>query len=275
MTKEEQGFLATWFEDYIDQFRDQDGVLHSIQELKRCHSLQVARNASFIAAVLKLPEAEQRLAEGAGLVHDLGRFSQFAQQSSFQDYDSMDHGAEGRRVLETQDQPLLQDPGDWEKLLYVVEFHNKNSLDIPRGFSHERDCLLRLIRDADKLDIMEIVLCGIASDGFCNLPSMLPRICLCRDISPEVLKEAQNLKSVSSKNLSTLADFLVMIATWFYDLNYLPTLELAFQRNILYRIQKELPDTKAVRSLFVDITNTIFKTGEITQKTIYKLYNSI
>jgi len=273
MTKEERDFLEIWFEDYIGQFRDQDGALHPMLELKRCHSIRVAENARFIAAALNLPKAGQCLAESAGLVHDVGRFTQFTRHGSFRDADSVDHGIEGRRVLETQDLPLLCDPGDRERLLCTVEYHNRNRWDIPSDFSFELDRLLRLIRDADKLDIMEIVLHKTASDGFQDLPMMLPHISLGRELSPEVLKEAQNTQSVSSNKLSTLADFLVMIATWFYDLNYAPTLQLAFQRDILSRLQQELPRTESVSKIFAVISDAVKKGGQ--RKVGYEIYNSI
>jgi hypothetical protein len=258
MTREEQVFLEIWFENYIDGFRNQDGVLHPMLELKRCHSLRVAENVKFITGALKLPE-EECLAEGTGLVHDIGRFTQFARFGSFCDADTVNHGAEGRIVLETHGISLQHDCQDWEQLLFAVEYHNRNLTDIPCDFNSKQDFLLRLIRDADKLDIMEFVLSAVVSDGFRDLPLMLPNISLCRKPSPEVLEEAQNTQSVSSCNLSTLADLLIMIATWFYDLNYEPTLHLILQRDILSRIQKELPETKAVSDIFGNITDRLLK----------------
>jgi hypothetical protein len=264
MTKEEQDSLKTWFEHYTNQFRDQDGVLHPLLELKRCHSLRVAGNARFIAAALSFPESEQRLAEGVGLVHDAGRFTQFAQYGSFRDSDTVDHGAEGRRVLEAQDLPFIPEPGDRERLFCVVEYHNRKRADIPRGLSPGQDRLLRLIRDADKLDIMELVLQAVASDGFLDLPGMLPHIRLCRELSPGVLTEAAMTRSVSNGILSTLSDFLVMMATWCYDMNYQPTRCLAVQRDILPRIRRELPDTIAIRELFAGIEEAMLETAKIT-----------
>lgn len=262
MTKQEQSPLRRWFEGYIDQFRDRHGVLHPLLELKRIHSLRVAENGRFIAAALGFPEAEQSFAEDCGLVHDVGRFPQFCRFGSFRDADTVDHGAEGRRVLEAQDMHFLTDPGDRERLLCVVQYHNRKGTDIPFGLSPGQDRLLRLTRDADKLDIMELVLNAVASDGFKGLPDMLPHIRLSRELSPFVLKEAAKTKSVSSGSLSTLGDFLVMLVTWFYDLNYPPTLQLAVQRNILARIQRELPDVKEVRGLFFDIEKALLKTGK-------------
>ncbi len=266
MTKKEQYSLRKWFEGYVDQFRNRDGFLHPLLELKRLHSWRVAENGRFVAIALGLPEAEQTLAEGCGLVHDVGRFSQFARYGSFRDADTVDHGAEGRRVLEAQDLHFLPGPGDREGLLCVTEYHNLKRADIALALSAGQDRLLRLIRDADKLDIMELVLREIASDGFQGLPDMLPHIRLCRELSPFVLQEAARTKSVSSGNLSTLGDFLVMLATWFYDLNYPPALQLAIRRDTLDRIRRELPDTKAVRELFSDIEKALPDMGQAVEK---------
>ena len=100
--REGQDPLWTWFERYIDRFRDREGVLHPMLELKRCHSLRVAENAGVIAAALSLPESEQLLAEGVGLVHDVGRFTRFAQYGSFRDADTVDHGAASGRGLRSR-----------------------------------------------------------------------------------------------------------------------------------------------------------------------------
>ena len=264
MTKEEQDSLQTWFEHYTNQFRDQDGVLHPLLELKRCHSLRVAGNARFIADALKFPESERHLAETAGLVHDAGRFTQFVRYGSFRDSDTVDHGVEGRRVLEAQGLSFQPDPEDQELLFCVVEYHNRKRTDIPRELSPEQNRFLSLIRDADKLDIMELVLRAVVIDGFQDLREMLPHIRLCRELSPRVLAEAAKTKSVSNGNLSTLADFLVMMAIWCYDINYLPTRRLTVQRDILPRIRRELPDTKAVRELFAGIAEAMLKTAKIT-----------
>lgn len=255
MTEKEQKFLRMWFQDYVDRFCDSQGVLHPMLELKRSHSLRVARNAKLIAVGLDLPEAERRIAEGTGLVHDVGRFTQFAQYGSYRDADTIDHGSEGYRVLKTQKPPLLEDFTHWESLLCAVLYHNKKRTDIPHNITCEQEHLLRLIRDADKLDIIEIVLSSVASDGFCDLPAMLPNISLSRELSPAVLKEIENTRSVSSDNLSTLADFLIMIATWFYDLNFVPTWQMAMKRNVLSRIQKQLPETRVVSGIFADIVD--------------------
>jgi len=253
MTEKERDFLEIWFRDYVDRFRDSQGLLHPMLELKRSHSLRVAKNAKLIAVDLRLSEAEQRNAEVAGLIHDVGRFEQFERYLSFRDADTTDHGFEGYRILKAQEPPLVEDFTLWELLLCAVLHHNKRRIDLPSDISRGQEQLLWLVRDADKLDIMEIVLNSVASDGFRDFAVMLPNIRLTHDLSPEVLEEVQNTRSVSSDNLSTMADFLVMTASWFYDLNYIPTWRMAMDRDVLLRIRRLLPETRAVDKMFADI----------------------
>ena len=253
MTLEERKSLAAWFEEYIDRFRDRKGNLHPMLMLKREHSLRVAANARLISDALGASEAEQHLAEGAGLVHDVGRFPQFETYGSFRDADTVNHGAEGRKVLEAQDLSCIPDSEDRKRLLCAVEFHNRNRDDIPEGLSGGQSRLLDLVRDADKLDIMELVLQSVAADGFRELPDMLPHIRLGGEVNPDILDEALTTRSVSIGKLASVADFLVMIATWFYDLNYQPTRKIAHQRNIFSRLKRQLPRTEDIETLFSGI----------------------
>jgi hypothetical protein len=250
--------MASWFKGYVDAFRD-GAKLSSPLELKRLHSLRVAENAALIAAGFGLAQEEIELARAAGLLHDAGRFSQFARYESFRDADTIDHGLEGRRVLE--EAAPFADADERERLLCAVQYHNRKTEDIPPGLPASQSSLLRLVRDADKLDIMEIVLDSVEADGFKDLPVMVPNIRLSRELTPGVLDKALIGESPSSEKLSTLADFLVMLASWFFDLNYMPSRRLAAQRGILPRIRGKLPDTAGIREFFRGIKETMRVSG--------------
>ncbi|MBN1769710.1 MAG: HD domain-containing protein [Deltaproteobacteria bacterium] len=245
--------LQTWFESFVGRYRGSDGALCAPLELKYRHSLRVAANARTIAANLGLSPAQVRLAEGCGLLHDVGRFPQFAAHGSFRDADTVDHGVEGRRVLETEGVQRLVSPADWDAVAAAVEYHNRRTAELPEGLAPEPGLMLRVVRDADKLDVLELVLQSVARDGFRELPEMLPHIRLERTVSPEVLAEAAAARSVSLGNVSTLADFLVLLATWFHDLHHAPSRCLAFERELPGRLRRELPDTPEVRALFAGI----------------------
>ena len=190
MTKQNHGFLKIWFDRYVDGFRDQDGVLTAALELKHQHSRRVAKNSRLIAEGLNLTPAEILLAEGCGLVHDIGRFPQYVLYGSFHDANTVDHGASGRQTLEKEGLPLLIDADDWKRMACAVEYHNRKTADIPKDIPEDTRRFLKLIRDADKLDIIDLVMQSVARDGFSELPGMLPHIRLERELTPLVMEEA-------------------------------------------------------------------------------------
>lgn len=244
---------AAWFERYVNRYRNKEGFLPFALDLKFGHSLRVAENARLIAEGLGLDPDDIQLAYLCSLVHDIGRFIQHERYGSFRDADTLDHGLAGRQVLEEENLASYFSPENWMRIICAVEYHNRKTDAIPAGLSAKTRELLNIIRDADKLDILDLVLQSVARDGFRNLPDMLPHIRLSRELTPAVLEEFQKNKTISSGSLATLADFLAMLATWFYDLNYAPSRRLAASRRIIERMEKELPDAENIRGLLDDI----------------------
>ena len=253
MTKNIRLFLIDWFGQYVNCYRDAEGILPAALELKYRHSLRVAENARLIARGIGLVSPEINLAEGCGLLHDIGRFAQYKCYGSFSDAVTVDHGRAGRQTLEDEGLPGMIGAADWISMACAVEYHNRKTAEIPVDHPDDAERLLRLIRDADKLDIMDLVLESVARDGFRDLPDMLPHIHVSRELTSAVIEEVNKTKTVATGSLSTVADFLVMLASWFYDLNYPPARSLAVSRKIIERLELELPDTRAVRELLNDI----------------------
>lgn len=242
-----------WFERYTAQYRDAEGLLTPALELKYRHSRRVAENARLIALGLKLDESEIQLAEICGLVHDIGRFPQYSRFGSFRDADTLDHGLAGRMTLEAEGVPSLMNEDEWERVSCAVEYHNRKTDDLPADLPEKARRLLNIIRDADKLDIMDLVLQSVARDGFRDLPGMLPHIRTDRELTPSVVEEFQKHRSISTSHLGTVADFLLMLAFWFYDFNFFSSRQIAVSRDLIGRLQKELPDTPFILELFAGI----------------------
>jgi len=253
MTENSRLFLIDWFEQYVNRYRDAEGVLPTALELKYRHSRRVAENARLIARGLGLEKAGVFLTEGCGLLHDIGRFNQYKRYGSFSDAITVDHGRTGRQTLEDEGLSGMIYAGDWTRMAFAVEYHNRKAADIPADIPADAERLLKLIRDADKLDIMDLVLESVTRDGFRDLPDMLPHIRVSRELTSAVMDEVMKTKTVSTGRLTTVGDFLVMLASWFYDLNYAPAKRLAVSRNIIGRLERELPDTGTVRELLNDI----------------------
>ncbi len=256
--------LAGWFTDYVNRYRAADGALPAPLELKYAHSRRVAQNAGLIARGLKHVETEVLLAEICGLLHDIGRFPQYRRYGSFHDANTIDHGLAGRMALEAEGAPALLDENVWNRVSCAVEYHNRKTEHLPKTLPADSRRLLNVVRDADKLDIMDLALQSVACDGFRALPAMLPHIRLSRELTASVVEEILQKKTVSVGNIGTVADFLAMLASWFYDFNFSASRKIAVSRNLIARLQKELPDIQAVREILADITTEMTRPEERT-----------
>lgn len=254
MTLQDYRPLFEWFAAYMEGFREADGALPAPLEFKRLHSARVAGNAALIAAGLGLDAGESALARAAGLLHDAGRFTQFKLHASFRDAGSLDHGLEGRRVIEAGAASLFPDDDVRARLLCAVEYHNRKAEDIPPGLPAGHDSLLRLVRDADKIDILGELVSSVEADGLKSLHAMVPDIKLTRDLTPGVLEAVARGDTLAIKDLFTLSDILVMAAGWFNDLNYGPARRLAAERGFLERIRRQLPAGAGLDEFFSSLS---------------------
>jgi len=250
MNSEHLSSPAVWFEQFVHRYRDEKGKLPFALELKRAHCLRVAENARTIAGRLSQPKEKIFLAGQCGLLHDVGRFPQYARFGSFHDVDTIDHGRLGLATLEEEGFGKALSSEDRTAIACAVEFHNKKTADLPKDLPEASLFHLLVVRDADKIDILELVLASVARDGFRDLPDMLPSIGPDRRITPAVLDEVLTTQTVSVINLRTVDDYLVMLASWFYDLHFEPARELAAQRRLFDRIRRQLPSLPALGKLF-------------------------
>ena len=99
MKSEELNAITEWFDAYVQTFTGDNGNLHPLLRLKADHSKGVAEEAESLARDLGWRTAETNAAKALGLLHDVGRFPQFAEYKTFSDAVSVDHGQYGRAVV--------------------------------------------------------------------------------------------------------------------------------------------------------------------------------
>ena len=239
MTKQQLSDIREWFASFVQGFADTTDGARSAMQLKVEHSERVAREMAGLATDLGWSSADRNTAEALGLLHDAGRFPQFAGYGTFSDAASVDHGelghatVSGAAVLDALAAP------DRNNILLGIRHHNARAL--PRDLPTAARPLVQLIRDADKLDIFEIVLAAVEKDGFRELPRMMPAIDLDRACSPAVLAEIRAGRTCSLQNVRSLQDFLVMQLSWTFDLTTIPAVQRVADRHIVGRILSHLP----------------------------------
>lgn len=238
MNTQELAQLAVRFREYTDRYR-RNGTLHPMQQLKLEHSIRVAADARQIAEAMEWPVGDVNLAEAVGLFHDTARFPQFERYQSFSDADTIDHGDLGAETIRREN--LLSGIRDEERalMLHSVQYHNKK--DLPRVLSSHEEKHLRLIRDADRIDIFHVCWSTLDSGQVHDHPELIMNIDFMGQPTEAVLDQFECGESINYQNLHTMADRFVLQLSWMHDLSYTASKRLVRERGILDKFIDVLP----------------------------------
>lgn len=239
MTPENMAEIRKWFADYCRSFYSDDEDIHRNIALKENHTYQVCSNILEIGRGESLEEDDLRIAEAASLLHDVGRFEQYRQYRTFRDGASINHAELGAQIIEDYEvlSPLF--PRERAIISHAVESHNVFA--VPKTMPDDERFFLKMVRDADKLDIWRVFIDYFskpererASAAGLDLPDK-PKC------SPEVLHQISDCKMVRLSAVKTLNDFKIMQLSWVYDLNYTTSFRLLDERGCINRLASTLP----------------------------------
>jgi len=83
LSKKSVADLKKWFTSYVQTFKYKDLELQQNIDLKKDHTRRVCEEIINLGEQLGLNEDELRLAEIIALLHDIGRFEQYARYKTF------------------------------------------------------------------------------------------------------------------------------------------------------------------------------------------------
>ncbi len=239
MTPEQLQSVRRHFHEYANGYIGQAGDMRNMMELKREHCAFVARNCRELAASNGWNPTDIRAAEALGFLHDVGRFPQLEEYGTFRDDLSINHGERGWQAI--RESGLLDEVDSTlrDALLDGVRHHNARTLpdDLPAG--HYR--WLKLIRDADRLDIYRVVLGTLDSGRVEEHPDIVLNLSIDGDPSPETLETLRRREQPAYTDLKCVADFLLMLLSWSYQMNYPAALSIMRERQIVDRLVAYLP----------------------------------
>ncbi|MFN3478843.1 MAG: precorrin-4 C(11)-methyltransferase, partial [Thermodesulfovibrionales bacterium] len=210
--------IKTWFSRYVDKFinlSDDDDLLSNLK-LKAEHTLRVEENIVRLAEVMGLDEEQKNTARTIALFHDIGRFPQYLQYRTFRDAESVNHGLLSSEIIE--DSGVLDElpPSERQTIIESIRFHN--ALTEPDNLL--QPLFLRLIRDADKLDIWRIF-----SECFGLPTEQRPRGAVLglpdnNGVSEEILRAIKERRMGLLKDVRNQNDFRLLQMSWVFDLNF-------------------------------------------------------
>lgn len=129
--------------------------------LKISHTMRVAALCERIARGLELPREDVDLAWLSGLVHDIGRFEQVRRYDTFNDSATVSHATLGAQVLfdaSSREAPLIRQfvAGSAHDAVIRTAVETHSALRLPASLDERTQTLCNVLRDADKIDILEV-----------------------------------------------------------------------------------------------------------------------
>lgn len=246
MTRQDITRLRAWFEEYTDSFYSSDEEDNRNIMLKVEHSMHVRENIIEIARGEGFDERDVMIAEVIGLFHDIGRFSQYATYRTFRDADSKSHGLLGFKVLSGSD-VLSSIPAE-ERLvvLNAVRFHG--AYKIPSVLNGESVRYLRLIRDADKVDIYRVFIEYYESPPEKRASATAFGVPDSPEYSRKMLNNIMEGRIAAYSDIRTENDFRLMKLSWLYDMNFGTSIRLVVEKGYIEKLMRMLPEREDINA---------------------------
>jgi hypothetical protein len=255
MTQDDVHFLTSWFEDYTKSYHSEDVEVEANLRYKKEHSIRVRDYILTIGQDLQLDTNQMFLAEVIGLFHDVGRFEQYAKYHTFKDHRSEDHAELGLSVLE-REQIFSGRVSEHERAIIFTAIKNHNQRVIYENVGGNTLLFCKLIRDADKLDILDQVI------SFYENPRRTPYFAIDGNhedmsYSPEIIQGILSGKQISYTRVKTSVDIKLVRLSWLLDLTFPTALEIAKWKQYLERFRAFIPVTVDTLKVFQYIQEQI------------------
>ena len=239
--------LKAWFADYVAAFKTGKADFDRNIILKEEHTKRVCQEIRFIGENLGMEGNDLLLAEVMALFHDIGRFEQYARYRTFVDRISVDHAEFGVGILRRKHvlDELAED--ERELILRAILYHNRR--DLPED---ETDTCLhfsRMLRDADKLDIWN-VLADYYRNGRDEDSVLVQNFPDTPGISEAIYRELAGGRLANYADVRNLNDYKLLQAGWIYDINFTPSFRRIYERGYLETIRAALPQSDQVNEIF-------------------------
>ena len=239
------------FKNYVSNYNPNNERI----SLKISHIARVAENSKILATKLNLTDEEINLAQAIGYFHDIGRFEQVKIANTFSDKESkINHGELGVKVLFENNliRKFIKEDKYDNIIKTAILNHNKAKID--ENLSEKELLFSKIIRDADKLDILYHI----------GLPiNTMESIFWYKDfdiekINEELIKELKEEHYLSYSKIQNNADVILVFYAYIFDLNFSDSLKIVLENKYLDKFANRVLNTfnsPKVKEQVTDILN--------------------
>jgi putative nucleotidyltransferase with HDIG domain len=232
------------FEEYVNLYDRTDSEI----KLKHNHTYRTCEISEKICDSLNLSVEQKYIAYLIALLHDIGRFYQDKMFNTFDDLTSFDHGDYGANIL--FEDGLIRKFVDDDKYNNIIKLsiRNHNKFKIEDGLNDEELLQSKIIRDADKIDIIYNVSCLNEIDRYGDES----------EISEKLKNDFKNLY-VDSRDIKTNSDKVLAFIGFVYDLNFDYSFKYLKEKNYINMYYDRLKHKEKFKPYFDEINKYIEK----------------
>lgn len=234
--------------DYFDEFVKNYDLTNPKLNYKYYHSIRVMDNMCLLAKNMNLPYKDIELAKCIGLLHDIGRFTQFAKFGNFKD-SNLDHGNYAANYLEKENALKHFDIAKEDYKVVYTAIRNHNKPIIEHNLNKRELLFSKMLRDADKLDILNALSDTKIKKEIYEDDS---------SISKRVKSAFFNKEIIEKGNKDSQSDNLVRIFSYVYDINFNISLYIIKENRYYEKIYNRL-NNKDKYKLYIEFINNYIK----------------
>ena len=216
------------FKNYVKNYNLEDKKI----ALKIAHIERVSQIARNISKSIGLEKEDVELAELIGLLHDIGRFEQIKQYNTFADKDSINHGEFGIEILfeKGKIRNFISTSKYDEIINKAILNHNRRKIE--EGLTKRELLHAKIIRDADKTDILYIL-------TFEEKNTLYDKEDLSNEkITDEIYQEFMEEKLIDYGKIQSSADKNVVHFAYVFDFYFKYGLRYIYENQYLKKIYK-------------------------------------
>ena len=230
------------FSDYVIKEYD---ISNNLIREKFFHSIRVSMLMIDLALRLNLSDLDVKLAFKIGLMHDLGRFKEVVRNKKFNNL-TFDHAAYSDKIL-FNDRLIDKfdvSENDYLTIKKAVYFHNKK--DLPDSLSEREELFAKMIRDTDKLDIINV---------------MVPKgILSFKDKhNQKVLANYFEDEKIDLKDIKSPTDKVILYLSFLKDLYFNETKDMAIERRDLNKLINGMNVSIDNKELFNHLVSKVYQ----------------
>ena len=226
------------FDRHVAKFRDASGALSFVLEAKFRHTGEVCEiTEKIVAGEDRFTPRDTLIFRLCALFHDISRFEQYDKFKTFLDRQSFDHCDRSAALIDELGLVPELPAEDRACIIDAVRVHNKFA--IPADFPSAHLAAAKMVRDADKLAILRLIIRFFNGDH--SDPTIRLDLPDTPGWTPAILETALSGRCVVYGDMKNINDFKLGLFAWSSDLNYPASAALALDEDLFGRLRALLP----------------------------------